>query len=181
MLTDAETQTTPPRRRSPKAHDVAFGAGHHRVPARLVLRVPKIIVVVVHGEREEVLGPGLLVQVHQVFRVPLVCGEQRNGGVFVPELAGGPEAFDVIPVLRMALDVHPVRVPIAIADRRLRPPVRPDAELGVGEPVRDRIGLKRLAARGEVAARASGVGLGGQFGEASPEPPGFLRLRRWCV
>ena len=38
-------------------------------------------------------------------------------------------------ILRMALDIHVARVPIALLRRRLRTPVCPDAELGVAEPV----------------------------------------------
>src|SRR6476659_5419850 len=47
-------------------------------------------------------------------------------------------------VLRLALDVHVTGVPVARLRLALRPPVCPDAELGVAKPLRCLILLERF-------------------------------------
>src|ERR1700693_1679776 len=55
--------------------------------------------------------------------------------------------LEVILILRSPLDIHVPREPIAILDAGLRPPVRPDAELCVAEPIGDGVGVKLRARR----------------------------------
>ena len=52
--------------------------------------------------------------------------------------------FQVVFVLRLGLDVHVAGVPVAVFDAGLRTPVRPHAELGVAEPLRDAIVAERF-------------------------------------
>ena len=55
-------------------------------------------------------------------------------------------------VLRIALDVHVPRIPVALLGNTLRRPMRPDAELRVAEPIGTLIvGLERFPSRFERA------------------------------
>ena len=159
MLGDAEAEAALAGGCGPEADDVFVGAGGDGVPAGLVLGVPEVEVVVVDAHGEEVFGAGLLVEIHEVFGVPLVGGEEGDE-VFVADLGLGAEAFEVVVVLVGAFDVHVAGVPVAVADGGLGTPVGPDAELGVGEPVGCGVGAEGGAGVGEGAGR-DGEGRGG--------------------
>ena len=96
-----------------------------------------------HAHAEKVLRAGLLVETHQMIRVPFLCFPDIHQ-VLVADLGGMAIRFAVVQVLRLALDVHVARVPVAVFNRRLRSPVRPDAELGIAKPVRNLVGLQRF-------------------------------------
>ena len=59
-------------------------------------------------------------------------------------------------VVRVARHVHEARVPVALARHRLRPPMRPDAELGIAEPVGRLVGRQRLDRRLETLPLVEG-------------------------
>ena len=127
----------------PQTHDVLLRSHGDGVPLRLVLRVPKIEVVVVDAHSHEVFRARLLVELHQVIGIELV-GRPHLADVFVAELRGMAKARDVILILRAALNVDVARIPVAILRDRLRSPMRPDAKLGIAEPLRNLVGLQRL-------------------------------------
>ncbi len=55
--------------------------------------------------------------------------------------------FQVVLILRMALNVHIPGIPIAHFRYALRAPVRPEAQLGIAEPFGDLITVKRIPIR----------------------------------
>ena len=70
MLADAEAEAALAGGVLPDADDVAFGAGGDGVPARLILGVPHVVVVVVDAHGEEVFCAGFDVEIHEVIGVP---------------------------------------------------------------------------------------------------------------
>ena len=96
-----------------------------------------------HAHRKEVLCAGLLVEAHQVVRVPLF-GFPVSDQVFVADFGRVAVGFAMIEILFRTLDVHVTGVPVAIFNGRLRSPVGPDAELRIAKPLRNLVGLKRL-------------------------------------
>ena len=174
VLGDAEAQPVLPRRLLPLADHVAPRAHGDGVPA-VELRVPQEEVVVVAAHADEVAGPGLLVEGHQAVGVPLLGLPQRDD-VLVAELRRMAVVLDVVGVVAVAGFVHAARVPIAVHRHRLRAPVRPDAELGVAEPIRTGITLEGIEARLERAVgdgqRAIGRHAGREQGEQAAEGGG---------
>ncbi len=171
VFAHAEPQSTLARRLLVKADDIAHRPNRSRIPARLVLRVPHIVIVMVHAHADEVLGPGLHVQVHQMFRIPLVSLEQRDQ-VFVACFGGMPVGLEVVLVLGSPLDIHVPGEPVAVLDTRLRSPVRPDAELCVAEPVGNSVGIKRRT------RRLKGSRSDGKRGRLTESAPGLSPGRR---
>jgi hypothetical protein len=131
----------------------------------MVRRVPEVEVVVVHAHAHEVPGPGLLVERHEAIGVPLLGLPQRDD-VLVPLLGRVSVVVEMVLVLPVPLLVHAPGVPVAGHRHRLRPPVRPDPELRVAEPLgaairrerldrwrkralRDRLGLRLPATSGD--------------------------------
>ncbi len=149
VLGDAERQALRLRGLLPVADDVAVRAHLHRVPA-VVLRVPEVEVVVVDAHADEVTGARLLVERHQALGVPLLRLPERDH-VLVARLRRVAVALEVVLVLLVALEVHVACVPVAEHRHRLRPPVRPDAELRVAEPVGAVVLGERLVGRRERA------------------------------
>jgi hypothetical protein len=141
VLADTEAEAAFAGCRSPDADDVLLGAGGCGVPAWLVSGVPHVEVVVVDAHGEEVLCAGFDVEVHEVFGIP-AGGFELGDEVFVADFGGVAVGLDVVVVLSGALHVHVAGVPVAVFDGGLRSPVGPDAELGVGEPGREAIGLE---------------------------------------
>ncbi len=150
MFADAEAEAALAGRGGPGADDVAFRTGSYSVPARLVLGVPHVVVVVVDAHGEEVFCAGFGVEVHEVVGVPARGFELRDE-VFVAELRRVTVGFNVVVVLGGALDVHVAGVPVAVLDAGLRAPVGPDAELGVVEPGGESVGLEGGCGAGEGA------------------------------
>jgi len=70
MVADAEAQALRARDLGPRADDVALGAQAHRVPG-VVLGVVGVEVVVMVGERDEVFGARLRIQVLTIVLVRL--------------------------------------------------------------------------------------------------------------
>src|SRR5664279_5789923 len=105
MLADGELKAVLAGSGGKQADDVLLGAGGHGVPARLVLGVPQVEVIVVNTHGHEVPGAGLLIKLDQVFGVELaaVPGE---GDVLDAEYGGVAVSLDVILVLRAVLYVH---------------------------------------------------------------------------
>ena len=66
---DAEPQAVRARGLGPAADQVLLRADGDRVP-RLVLAVPEVEIVVVVGQREEILGARPLVERHELLRIP---------------------------------------------------------------------------------------------------------------
>jgi hypothetical protein len=133
MLGDAEGQPRRPGRLLPLAHDVAVRAHLHGVPA-MVLRVPQVEVVVVDTHADEIARARLLVEGHQPGGIPLLGLPQRDD-VLPPALRGMAVPLEMVLVLLVPLPVHVPRVPVPEHRDRLRTPVRPEAELGVAEPL----------------------------------------------
>ena len=73
--------------------------------------------------------------------------------VFEAELRRRAPVRDLIHILRMALDIHVPRIPIAILRLALWTPVRPDAELRIPKPVGRLILLERVPRRLELPRR----------------------------
>src|SRR5438067_2798648 len=128
---------------APHSDDVSFWTHIHRIPA-LIFRVPHIEVVVMYSHADEIFGASFFIQRDESTRVEGL-GFPRGNGIFVPEFRGMPVCLYVVVVLRAALHVHVARIPIAIFDRGLRAPMRPDAKFGIGEPFWDLIFAERLA------------------------------------
>ena len=70
MNADAEAQAVGPGGLGPAADKVFFGADIDRVPG-LIFAVEVVEIVVMIGQRDEILGPGPFVKGHQFFRVPV--------------------------------------------------------------------------------------------------------------
>ena len=140
MLADAEAQSLLPRRFPPDSHDVLLRSHVHRVPAR-ILRVPQVEVIVVHAHADEVLCAGLLVEAHQMVGIP-TGGLPDIDQILVANLGRMPIVFQMMLILLRSLDIHVARVPVAVFNGRLRPPMRPDAELGIAEPFRNPVSLQ---------------------------------------
>jgi len=191
VVGDAEAEAVGAGDGRPGADDVLLGADAGGVPG-VVGGGEVIEVVVVVGERDEVLGARGLVEAHELFGLPLVglpevvdLHEAGGGGVAV--------GLEVVLVLGVALEVHLAGVPVALLGDALRGPVGPDAELGVTEPVGRFIGAERgpgglEGAGGDVAGRGGGLreearreGCGGGGGEGvAKEAAGEVgRAHRW--
>ena len=105
MVADPKAQSTLSGGARPLSHDIAPGAGGYRIPARLMARVPQIVVVMMNSHAEEVLRSSTHIEVDQSIGVPLVCRKQRDQ-VLVTDLALWPEPIAMVPVLIRALYVH---------------------------------------------------------------------------
>src|SRR5581483_10117533 len=140
---------------APGADDVLHRTELGGVPV-VVAGAEAVEIVVMAGERHEVLRAGFLVEVEEIFGAPGV-GLPHGVDVFEADFGGVAVGLDVEVVHRVALDVHPAGVPVALLGDALGGPVRPHAELGVAEPVWDFV------------LRTEGVpcGLKGAFGEAA--------------
>jgi hypothetical protein len=60
----------------------------------------------------------------------------QAANILVPELGGMSIMTDMVEILGMSLNIHVPRIPVSVHQHALRPPMRPDAEFGVTEPVR---------------------------------------------
>ena len=94
--------------------------------------------------RDVVLRSRLFIEAHQIVGVEFV-GLPGLDHIHKARLRRMAVVFQVVLVLRLALDIHAPRIPVAILGRGLRPPVVPHAELGVGKPVRHVVRSERFA------------------------------------
>ena len=129
----AEAQAVGAGQLGPGADDVLLRADIDRVP-RVILRIVGVKVVVVVGQRDEVLGAGPHVELHQFFRVPLL-GLPEIVELHEAELRRMAVVLEVVFIVLRALEVHLARIPVALLGHALGGPVGPDAELRVAEPV----------------------------------------------
>ena len=129
----------------PGADDILSRSDIDAIP-RLVFRVPAIEVSMVIGECDEIFGPGPGVEPNQFRGVPVLRPPDMTD-VFVPELRRVAVGFDVVVVLRTALNVHASGIPIALLGNTLRAPMSPDAELRIAEPIGEPVGSERFPIR----------------------------------
>ena len=132
---------------------VALGTHVDGVPT-VELGVPEEKVVVVRAHADEIVGAGLLVELHEAVRVPFL-GLPQGDDVLVAKLRGMTVMFEVILVMAAALLIDAAGVPVAIHGHGLRAPVGPDAEFAVAKPLGTLILLERVHAWLE---RARGYG-----------------------
>ncbi len=111
MLADSEAQALLARGLRPDADNVVLRPHVHGIPAR-VLRVPKVEVIVMHAHADEVLRAGLLVEAHQVVRVPL-RGLPVIHQILVADLGGMAVGLHMVEILLRTLHVHLARIPVA--------------------------------------------------------------------
>jgi hypothetical protein len=97
----------------------------------------------VSAHAHEIFRSSFLVQADEIIRIEVFAMPGRDD-VLVTKLGRMAESFDVMSILPAAFDVEIARVPIAVFSGRLWTPVRPDAELGVGEPIRASISFERF-------------------------------------
>ena len=145
VLGDAELQAVFGGGLPPLADDVAVRTHVDGVPI-VQFRVPEEEVVVMHAHADEIFRAGFLIEPHQAVGVPLFRLPERDD-VLVTELRGMAVVFEVIAVTFAAGFIHVARIPIAFHRHRLRPPVRPDAELRVAEPIGAAVGFQRSHVR----------------------------------
>ncbi len=145
VLGDSEPQSALLGRLLPIADHVALGTHVHGVPL-VQLGVPEEEVVVVRAHADEILGPGLLVKLHQAIGIPLLGLPQRDD-VLVAELRGVTVMLQVILVMLAALFVDAAGIPVAVHRHGLRAPMGPDAELGIAEPIRTLVLFERVHRR----------------------------------
>ena len=180
MVGDGEAEAVLAGELSVDADDVLLGAELDGVPV-VESGVVGVEVVVVIGQRGEVLCAGGDVEIHQLLGLP-VLGLPHIVEFHEAELGGMAVGLDVEEVLAAALDVHVAGVPVALLGDALGGPVVPDAELGVAEPVGGGAGDERLPGGLEWAGRdvdlrfkrGGGIGLGEEAagGEAGGEGRG---------
>src|SRR5262249_43967088 len=142
-LADAEPKPVFSRGFLERSNNVLPRSHLDRVPT-IVLRIPQIEIIVMHAHADEVLRAGFLIQADQMVGIELVALPCRND-VLEAELAWMAVGRHVKLVLFVALDVDVAGVPIALLGRRLRTPMRPDAELRVTIPLGDLVRLERIA------------------------------------
>src|SRR5205807_4958419 len=91
-------------------------------------------IVVVRPHAHEVLRAGLLVELHKPVGIPLLGPPERDD-VLVAEHRGVAIVLQMVLVVLVAWLVQAAGIPVAVHRNGLRAPVRPDAELGIAEPL----------------------------------------------
>src|ERR1035437_6032679 len=145
MFADGELQPVFSGSGGKQADDVLLRSGGHGIPARLVLGVPQVEVIVVHSHGHEVFGAGLFIKLDQVIGVELAA-VPGQADVLEADLGGVAVGLDVILVLRAVLHVHVTRVPIAEFGGGLRSPMGPHAEFVIAEPLGNAVLFERFGA-----------------------------------
>jgi hypothetical protein len=131
MLAKRETESvllccTPER-----AYDVFLRSSSNSVPARLVLRVPEIESVVMHGHAAKIFCSGFFVETYQMVGIEFVVSRPLWDQILESDLCRMAISLDVILVLLMALDINVAGEPVSVFDSRLRSPMRPYTEFGL--------------------------------------------------
>ena len=134
VVADAETQALRARHRGPQAGNVLLGADVHRIPS-VVAGIVSVKIVVVVGQADKVFRSCALVERHQPFRLPALRAPQIVD-LHEAEARWVTICLDVVVVGRIALQIHPAGIPVALLGHALRRPMRPDSELGVAKPIR---------------------------------------------
>ena len=97
------------------------------------LGFPKEEIVVMRAHADEIFRTGLFIKFHQALGIPVLGLPERDD--VLPAVGGGmTETGEVVVIIGGALLIHLARIPVAHHGHGLRPPVRPDAELGIPEP-----------------------------------------------
>ena len=82
---------------------------------------------------------------------------------------------EVVQILRRAFDIHIAGIPIAIHRHALGTPVAPDAEFGVTEPIRIRMGFQGFERRLEIVHTTSPFLISKSFPVQANGPLGACR------
>ena len=151
MQADPERQALIVRGLCPAGDKVFLRAHPHTVP-RLICAIPQVEIIVVIGQRHKVLCAGAFVERDQFFRVKLLRLPRMND-FLEAGLRWRPVVRQLIRILRVPLDIHIARIPVAVFRLALRSPMRPDAKLGVTKPIRHLILLERVPGRLKFARR----------------------------
>ena len=164
MVRHAEFQAGLARRLFPDADNILLRPDAQAVPG-VIAAVIAIEIVVMAGQRHEIFRAGLLIFGHQRIGIPLVGGPQILD-VLHPRDRRMAVGLEVMLVHRVTLHIHEAAIPVALRRHRLRPPVRPHAQLRVAEPVgiavivdqRGPACLHRAPGGAHRAGRAGGIG-----------------------
>src|SRR6185312_2270920 len=159
MLRNAEFKSFIASGVAPEPDDILPGTHVRRVPL-LVFRIPHVEVVMVHSHAYEILRAGFFIEFNEFLRFE-TFGFPMRDRVFIAEFRRMTVGFDVLVVLRASLHVHVPRIPIAVFNRGLRSPVRPNTELRVMEPFGNFVLTQRVAAALEWTAES--FDSGGRF------------------
>jgi len=100
------------------------------------------------GQREKILGPGALIQLQQLFRIPIL-GLPFVNDILEAELGRRPIMLDMVFIIRGPLLIHLPGIPIPVLRLALRAPMRPDAELGIPKPLGNLVVLEGFPRRFE--------------------------------
>ena len=143
-----------------------FGPDVDRVPG-MVPGIERVEVVVVVGQAEEIFRAGAFVERHQLLGFPAL-GLPEVVDLHEADLRRVAVRLHVIVVGRVALQIHPARVPVTLLGHALRRPVGPDAELGVPEPLGHPVVLRQRIPRRSERSRRNDTP-GGSGGRSLPE------------
>src|ERR1700693_3625842 len=102
----------------------------------------------VRGQGNQVLSTRTPIEPDQRLWVPSLS-LPKMADVFVSKLRWMAVVLHVILVLRLPLNVHVSRIPIALFGHALRTPMRPDSKLRITKPIWAAVGLQRLPERQE--------------------------------
>ena len=149
MFGNPEVQAIFQRRLLPFADHVAVRSHVEGVPA-VQLGMPQEKIVMVGAHADKIFGARLLVEFHKALGLPFFGLPQRND-VFVTVRGGMTKAGQMVAIIVRTLLVHFTRIPVPFHGDGLRPPVRPDAKLGVAEPFRAGIVREGIHGAGELA------------------------------
>src|ERR1035441_2202011 len=132
-----------------------------------------------HSHREEILCAGLFVETHQMIRVPLLRLPDVDQ-IFVSDLGWMTICLAVVQVLRLALYVHVTGIPVAIFNRGLRSPMRPDAALRIAKPVWNLVSLQ-VCPGGEERSALGGLLRAGKLPECEGGAGDAQRLKHFSA
>ena len=155
VVRHAEAHALGARDPRPGADNVLAWSNPGAVP-RVVRGVVHVEIVVVVGHRHEVLGASALIQRQQLVRIPMLRLPPPDD-IQEARARRMPVGGQVVRVLRMSLDVHVARVPVAALGLALRTPMRPEPEFGITKPVGRGVvgqGLPRCLERREAVCDA---------------------------
>ena len=134
VFADAERQLILVRRRLPQGQDILVGTHIHAVHAvEFGIIVEEMIMMGCLGH--QVPGSCLVILCDQCVRIKLLRLPQ-GADILVSEFGRMAVVAQMILILRLALDIHVPRIPVAEHRHALRSPVAPDSEFGVPEPFR---------------------------------------------
>ena len=178
MVGNTELQAPRPRRLGPAGNKVALGAHARAVPG-MEARIVVVEIVVMVGQCHEVFRAGPGIEINQllgppVLRLPQIVDLHEAG------VGGMAVMLQVMLVLLAALHIHVAGVPVAGFRHALRRPVRPDAELGVAEPVRRLVLRRQRVPVGLEGAGSDGLRAEGGARQCRPRQKGRSGLQQFA-